>query len=156
MWNEIMQQEQIFSVFLDHQLKNCKVRQYLLTSRPALSQFWSLMIRRSTFLSYVKFADVLILKLCNCERASRVTIPSVGVQVVKFLSFCPFYTIRCRRVNPNVRLKIMKYFRLFHRKVHAKKSRVTFSTPFLYCLFHDDHDNFPCLFDELLCRQFVL
>ena len=41
-------------------------------SRPTFSQTWSSNIRRTTLLSFIKFADLLILRLWNCERAGRV------------------------------------------------------------------------------------
>ena len=36
-------------------------------TRPSISQFWSLKIYRLTFLNYVKFANLPILRLQNCE-----------------------------------------------------------------------------------------
>ena len=41
-------------------------------SRPTLSQLRSLQILRSTLLSFIKFADLLIARLQNCETAGRV------------------------------------------------------------------------------------
>ena len=41
-------------------------------TRLTLAQFWSFKIRRTT-LSYIKFADLLIFRLYNCERVRHVT-----------------------------------------------------------------------------------
>ena len=41
-------------------------------TRRTPSQFWSFKICRRTFLKYTKFADLLILRLSNCERVRRV------------------------------------------------------------------------------------
>ena len=40
-------------------------------SRRTLLQFWSFKIRHSTLLSYIRFADLLILRLLNCGRVRR-------------------------------------------------------------------------------------
>ena len=40
----------------------------MLTTRPTL---WNFKIRRMTFLNYIKIADLLNLRLLNCERASH-------------------------------------------------------------------------------------
>ena len=40
-------------------------------TRPTLSQYWSFKIRRTTFLKYMKFADLLIVRHLNCEKAGR-------------------------------------------------------------------------------------
>ena len=40
-------------------------------TRPTLSQFWSFEIHRTTFVKFIKFADFLIARLLNCERACR-------------------------------------------------------------------------------------
>ena len=56
-------------------------------ARRALSQFRSLKIRRTTFLSYKKFADLRISRLQNWERASREpTIINTTKQTSKDLS----------------------------------------------------------------------
>ena len=47
------------------------LRTILVSARRTLSQFWNFKIRGTTFLDYMKFADLLILRLCNCERARR-------------------------------------------------------------------------------------
>ena len=44
----------------------------LIPTRRILSQFLSFELRRSVFLNYIKWADVLILRLWNSERAGRV------------------------------------------------------------------------------------
>ena len=43
-------------------------------ARRTLSQFWSFKIRRTTFLNYLKFANLLITRLSNCERVRQVEI----------------------------------------------------------------------------------
>ena len=43
----------------------------LVRSRQTLSQFWSFKIRRTTFLNYINYADLLIFRLLNCERVRR-------------------------------------------------------------------------------------
>ena len=53
---------------------------HLNESRPTLSQFWSFKIRHTTFLSYIKFNNLLILKLLNRERASRDCFSSSNVR----------------------------------------------------------------------------
>ena len=40
-------------------------------TRPTLSQFWNLKVRRKTFLVYIRFIDLLILRYSNCERAGQ-------------------------------------------------------------------------------------
>ena len=40
-------------------------------ARPTLSQLWSFKISHTTLLNYTKWSDLLILRLCNCERAGR-------------------------------------------------------------------------------------
>ena len=42
------------------------------TPRPTLSQFWCFKILHTTFLNFIKFADLLIARLLNCEKAGRV------------------------------------------------------------------------------------
>ena len=44
------------------------------TTRRTLSQFWCFKIRRTTFLKYIKFLDLLMLRLENCERVRRVLV----------------------------------------------------------------------------------
>ena len=44
----------------------------LIASRRTLSQFWSFKIRHTTFLNYIKFVNLLIKRLNNCERVRRV------------------------------------------------------------------------------------
>ena len=39
----------------------------MIVTRPNISQFWSLKIRRTTFQNYIKFANLLISKLKICE-----------------------------------------------------------------------------------------
>ena len=57
-------------------LQECKQRDYsrrslVTTAQPTLSQLWSFKVRHATVPSYIKFADLLILKHLNCERAGQ-------------------------------------------------------------------------------------
>ena len=62
----------IVYLYLYHGRVERKDNPDLWCSRPTLSQFWSFEIRRTTFKNYIKFVDLRILKLWNCERARRV------------------------------------------------------------------------------------
>ena len=60
----------LLSWMLDRQLFSTNLT-YFPNTRPTLPQLWSLEIRRRTFLSFIKLADRLILRLLNFERAGR-------------------------------------------------------------------------------------
>ena len=45
---------------------------YMRAARPIISQLWSFIIRRRTFLNFIKLENLLILMLKNCEMAGRV------------------------------------------------------------------------------------
>ena len=68
-------------------------------ARPTLSQLRSFKIHRTTFLNFIKFVDLLILKLWNCERAGRDG-PLPKVRDVRTLfhrlcsSFCPASSLK--------------------------------------------------------------
>ena len=51
----------------NHNLRCLSVCLSVYLSRPNISQFCSLKIRRTTILNYIKFANLLISKLKNCE-----------------------------------------------------------------------------------------
>ena len=69
-----------------------------LCSRRTLSQFWSFKIRRTTFLNYIKFADLLILRLWNCEKFRRVA------STIGFLTEIPKWSTL--RMLKNGKLKV--------------------------------------------------
>ena len=69
-----VQQEQPDQSFRDFGASKSVIRRFWTTSssRRTLSQFRSFKIRRTTFSNYIKSADFLILRLCNCKRVRRV------------------------------------------------------------------------------------
>ena len=54
-----------------------RTRQREWATRPTVSQLWSFQIRRITFFYYIKFANLLILKLWNSEEVGRVKLAVV-------------------------------------------------------------------------------
>ena len=64
------------------------------TARPNTSQFRSLKSRRTTFLNYIKFANLLILRLQNCEMfGQKATSWSVLAFFFSFLFFFLVFVI---------------------------------------------------------------
>ena len=61
--------DNVIIIFLDSNVSS---------SRPTFSQLWCFKMRRWTFLNYIKFANLMIARLLNCERAGWVIITHDG------------------------------------------------------------------------------
>ena len=84
----IWQIQELEFVYVEWQSNRLMTWTHIPASRPTLSQLWSSEIRRKSFLNYIKFADLLILRLWICERPRRVErlLGDVGKQQTEKMS----------------------------------------------------------------------